>query len=252
MKAWAAYFLDKPLERTMTFTLYTRALMLLALVSLVGVTTAAEETANLHPCTGLPITGPPYYTDVDFTKPRAACASPTVPWVDTNAAGMIGWRYCKAPAGHYYAQWAVLPWSNLTAQPALALELMAAGLNMNDAAMDTIARKYSALIKPLAAPENAAVWCPMWPKIAANQPAKATTPSAWMVAPSGANPTRPTYPVTGGLRSRTPNGVIAVRTDCDITGAVVEPIYAGASTSFVYGSATGTLPGSVTLCVRRR
>ena len=64
-------------------------------------------------------------------------------------------------------QWAVVPWADLMAQPALALELTAAGLNMNEDALKIITGKYTALIKPLAHPTNAAIWCPLWPRIVA-------------------------------------------------------------------------------------
>lgn len=200
---------------------------------------------RLHPCTGLPITGPPYYSDYDAAQ-ALVCTSSTLPWVDFNAAGIIGWRYCKANSGAYFAQWAVVPWDDLKRQPALATELLAAGLRTSDAGLLAITNKYNALIKPLADPENAAVWCPMWPKIAANMPAPTPPPALTHVVAANAPATnRPTYLVlASGRRSPTVNGQVPVGTPCDVTNAVREP-------PRVFGYAIGAPPRSVTLCVPR-
>lgn len=233
-----------------------RLQLLAVLFGLAGAALAqTPATPLLNPCTGLPATAP-YYEDINLDKPWPVCASPTLPRVDANAFGLIGWRWCKVPAGGYWQgyapQWGVIPWSDFTAQPGLALRLMSAGLAMNEAALNTIALEYKALIKPLAHPDNTAIWCPLWPTVYATKPSPpATTPSPWMVAANGANTSRPTYPVAAGIRQRTPNGVALVRSDCDITAAIIEPAYPGASVKFTFGVASGTPANSVTLCVRR-
>ena len=204
---------------------------------------ASAQTPNLNPCTGLPAT-PPYYTDVDLSKPWPTCSDPTLPRIDTNSAGIVGWRWCKAPNG-VFAQWGVVTWDDFKVQPMLALELMAAGLSMNEAALETVSRKYGALTKPLAHPANAAVWCPAWPKIAATRPAAAASaPSAWIVAKNGTSTLRPTYLVTAGRRSTTSNGSVPVGSDCDTARGVVEG-------PLTFGYPAAAKPDSVALCVKR-
>lgn len=226
------------------------ALALLALIMLLTVMPAAlaqTPPVNLNPCTGLPAT-PPYYADIDLTKPWPACTAPSIPRVDANDKGIVGWRWCKQPSGNHTPQWAVAPWSDFSAQPALVLELMAAGLAMNEAAMDTITRKYAALVKPLAHPTNAAIWCPLWPKIAATRPAPAAStppaPSTHIVAKNGTSTLRPTYLVTAGRRSSVSNGNVPVGADCDVSRVIVEP-------PFTFGYPPVAKPDSVALCVKR-
>lgn len=86
---------------------------------------------------------------------------------------------------------------------------------------------------------------------AAVRPDAPPAPSPWMVGTNGTLATRPTYPVTAGVRSRTANGAVPVRADCSIVGAIVEPVYPGSSSTFTFGYPAGGLPNSVTLCVRR-
>lgn len=218
-----------------------RALLLLAPVIALGQT----PPPNLNPCTGLPAT-PPYYTELDLTKPWPTCASPTLPRVATNEFGIVGWRWCKATSGTYYPQWSVAPWSDFTAQPGLALDLISAGLTMNDAAMEAVAKRYSALLKPLAHPSHTAVWCPLWPAIAASRPASAPPPPVytWAVAKNGTSALRPTYPVVGGRRSTATNGNVPVGSDCDVAKAIVEG-------PLTFGYPKAAKPDSVALCVKR-
>lgn len=201
---------------------------------------------NVNPCTGLPA-APPYYLDVDLTKPWPVCTNPTLPRVDANTSGIVGWRWCRLPTGKHSVQWATIPWADFQAQPALALKLTAAGVSMNEDALKAITAEYAALIKPLAHPTNAAIWCPMWPKIYASMPADVLPPSAYthVVARNGASPTRPTYFVlASGRRSLVSNGTVPVGAGCNITGAVIEA-------PLIFGFPVGALPGSVALCVRK-
>lgn len=208
---------------------------------------AQTPAPNLNPCTGLPA-APPYYTELDLAKPWPVCVDPTIPRVDANAAGIMAWRWCKTPSGNYGPQWSVAPWSDFTAQPALALELMAAGLSMNDAAMETITRKYADLIKPLSHPSHTAIWCPLWPKVAATRPAPPASspppPSTHIVAKNGTSALRPTYPVVGGRRSTATNGNVPVGSDCDVAKAIVEG-------PLTFGYPKAAKPDSVALCVKR-
>ena len=200
---------------------------------------------NVNPCTGLPA-APPYYIDIDLAKPWPVCSNPSVPRLDANDKGIVGWRWCRATTGRHWPQWAVVPWSDFMAQPALALELTAAGLSLSDDAMKTITGKYAAMIKPLAHPDNAAIWCPLWTKIAATRPADIPPPSAytWIVAKNSTSALRPTYLVVNGRRSTASNGSVPVGADCDVTRTVVE----GALT---FGYPPAAKPDSVALCVRR-
>lgn len=215
-----------------------------ALVSLVSSVWGQNSppSTNLNPCTGLPATAP-YYTDIDLTKPWPVCQDPTFPRVDANSAGIVGWRWCRTPAGKHWPQWAVVPWSDFSIQPSLALQLTAAGLSINEEALVGVVTKYKDLIQPLSHPSNAAVWCPAWPKIAASRPAD-ILPVVWIVAKNSTYPTRPTYPVVDKVRVPVSNGRVSVGIDCDVTAAIIE----GPST---YGRpATSTL-NTVALCVKK-
>lgn len=203
-------------------------------------------TPGTNPCTGLPA-APPYYADLDLAKPWPACVSPGLPRLDANSVGIVAWRWCRLPTGKHGIQWATLPWADFAAQPLLALKLNAAGLSMNEEALRTVTAEYAALIKPLAHPTNAAIWCPAWPKIVATRPSDVLPPSAatHIVAKNGTSSTRPTYLVlSSGRRALVSNGAVPVGADCNITGGITE-------TPLVFGFPSGGPPGSVALCVKK-
>lgn len=220
--------------------------------------------ARIDPCTGQSVaaTPPPEYLVSWKVGGSTACIDRRPAdgsWhreITTigPAAGMTEWHYCKSADGKYRARWIVTTPRAIKDIGLLKDAFLAGWPNLSAEARATLAAKYAYLVLPLDAPELAAVWCPVWPQITAGTPVVSPTPSAWIVAKNGLNTTRPTYPVIAGLRSKTPNGVAAVGTDCDTAAAILEPVVAGSTVMLTWGYPVprGAAPaGSVTLCVRR-
>lgn len=154
-----------------------------ALVLLSLLACGVAEAQNVNPCTGQPTTNPVNLGNYVVGQPTT-CVNASARQYEANAHGVMAWRYCLNPAtGKHYFQLAVSPWSDFQQAPAMAKDLLAAGLNMDEASIDALARKY--MNKPLADPAHAAVWCPVWDRLVTGRPADLPPPApapVWVTA----------------------------------------------------------------------
>lgn len=140
---------------------------------------AAEAPAQMvNVCTGAPVAASaPSYADYTLAK-GTACVDATARTYRANSAGVVAWRYCKDPAtGKYGVQWAAGAWAAAASAPAMVLDLASAGLNMDEATLAALARKY--INKPLADPMLLPIWCPYLAEMAAGVPAPPPPTPAW-------------------------------------------------------------------------
>lgn len=140
---------------------------------------------NVNPCTGQTTTNPVNLGNFVTGQPTT-CVNASARQYEANAAGVMAWRYCLNPAtGKHYFQLAVSPWSDFQQAPAMAKDLLAAGLNADEATIQALANKY--VSKSLADPAHAAVWCPVWDRMVAGRPAdvpvvQPPAPGSWVTA----------------------------------------------------------------------
>ena len=215
-------------------------LVTLALVLLAAAVAATAQTTQTYRnvCTGQPASGPGV---VDYAASAGAartCLNPTARTVRANAAGMVAWRYCQDPAsGKYGWQMAVGAWAEAASAPRMALELAAAGLAMDEAALQAFSAKY--IDRPLTDPLYLPVWCPFVGEMQAGIPAPPAA-KPWTVAKFSVQPTRPAFPVVNGVRGLISTGRAPVGAVCDCTKPLAE-----AGTTFCPFAGGGAL---VALC----
>lgn len=127
---------------------------------------------SFNPCTGISSTTlPPSLLDFDITKPIAVCQSHKPGSWEVNAEGLVEWDYCKNPAtGKYGVRFVVTTRADVT-NIAFVTDVLKAGWPKIDESQRLIlAQRYASMVKPIWHADNAKVWCPALPKIAALRP----------------------------------------------------------------------------------
>lgn len=145
------------------------------------------------------------------------CERETGRTVNFNAKGAAAWRYCfNSATGKFYPQTAVAPWADFQAAPGMALDIVQAGVNADNATIQALLLKYSR--GTFVDAEHAAVWCPFRAQIVAGIPA-APVVAAWVT--SGMT----TYKFTGtGLAGVAGSTTLGTPCDC------AKPFALGAAT----------------------
>lgn len=137
-------------------------------ILLLSVLTLNAAAQSVDPCTGQ-ATSAPVWTPPNLNQP-IVCERETGRTVNFNSKGAAAWRYCfNAATGKFYPQTAVGPWADFQSAPGMALDIVQAGINADNATIQAILKKYSR--GTFIDAEHAAVWCPFRAQIVAGIPA---------------------------------------------------------------------------------
>jgi len=205
---------------TYSFVAIVATATMLLLVATAAAVAQTSTTTYRNVCTGQPASAASL---VDYAASNASrgCLNATSRTLRANAAGVVAWRYCQDPAtGKYGPQFVVGAWAEAASAPGMVVELAAAGLSMDEAAVQALAAKY--INRPISDPLYTPVWCPFWDEMRAGIPAP---PSAkpWTVARFSVQPTRPAFPVVNGARGTVSTGRAPVGAACDCSKPLTEP-----------------------------
>lgn len=136
---------------------------LLLLLSALSLSAAAQ---SVDPCTGQ-ATSAQVWTPPNLNQPLV-CERETGRTVNFNSKGAAAWRYCWNGT-KFYPQTIAAPWVDFQNAPAMALDIVTAGFNADNATIQSLLAKYSR--GTFIDAEHAAVWCPFRAQIVAGIPA---------------------------------------------------------------------------------
>jgi len=180
---------------------------------------------SVDPCTGQ-TTSAPVWTPPSLNQPLT-CERETGRAVNFNAKGAAAWRYCWN-GSKFYPQTIAAPWADFQAVPGMALDIVQAGFNANNATIQRLLLKYST--GSFIDAEHAAVWCPFRAQIVAGIPPAPVVP-AWVT--SGMTTYRFTGSALGGVAGATPLGqpcdcakpyMLGSATYCPLQGGAVTTV----------------------------